>query len=137
MIDVDASFAVLGKLHVLRATLELSTSSEQGRNLMFAVRCGNYKLLYDDKQNLIGYVIWAAINRDGWRMLQRQQPPKYLSEWSEGIVMLPLDIVVLYEWRAALQTLLRPVCRQLPQLAVWRKGRQPRLYRTSPRRTHD
>ncbi|GEM_PF-4778946 len=137
MENSEERYAVLGKMYALRTTVQLETSAEQSRNLLFAVRAGNYHLLHDDQESLIGYVTWAAINRDGWRMLQRQQPPRYLSEWREGLVLLPMDVVVLPEWRAGLQKLLRPICRRMPQLAAWRHGQQPRLYRVMRRGNHD
>lgn len=137
MEKTEERYAALGKIYTLRSSVQLATSAEQSRNLLYAVRAGNYHLLHDDQQSLIGYVTWAAINRDGWRMLQCQQPPRYLSEWSEGRVMLPMDVVVLPEWRTALQRLLRPVCRRMPQLAAWRAGQQPRLYRVLRRGNHD
>ena len=128
--QLNAAYADLGRLHMLRALAGLETSIEQGTRLMHSVYSGNYRFLYGSANEHEGYIIWAAIDRHSYLSLKRGGPmPRYRHEWNEGSLVLVLDVVLVARARGRFLTQLLALTRQWRDIVLVRHDRPVRRYR--------
>lgn len=100
----------LSALLAVRGELQLDTPHATLQALRNCAQFGTFEVLHNELGRNNGYVAWADINKESWRVLcQRGQPPSHMFEWNEGRLLLLLDIALArgqrHQLRASLERL--------------------------------
>ncbi|MBT0722442.1 hypothetical protein HGT70_14280 [Rosenbergiella collisarenosi] len=131
MMDENALFTLLGKIHVLRMAAGLGSSPLQQKWVYFSASTQKVTFIYTPSGVMAGYFIWASVNRDTWRQLKSTGVwPVYRHEWDEGTLSLILDVLILPEWRGSLIPQLLKLRRD-HQVMIWQRDEQPLRRHTS------
>ena len=78
-----------------RSTVTQEFTEHTFRWLINSVYSNTYRILRDESNHPIGYIIWASICKDSFLKISHFGGyPKYSFEWQEGNITLILEIVI-------------------------------------------
>lgn len=112
----------------LRAALSIRSrspkpiSSDEVRNFLIGDKEETIYLIIDKAGQPIGYVIYALISKDCLNLIRRNlTTPKYAYEWSEGKIVLIVDICFLPHRSVEASSRLRTYLKRFKLLCYVRK----------------
>ena len=79
----------------IRSTIAVDTKQMQLIWFKAATNANTYKILWDEFERPIGYIVWANICKESLLRIQRSGCyPLHPCEWSEGKIKLILEVAV-------------------------------------------
>lgn len=119
---------------LIRSDNSMDTPAQLQNRIRNAILHGNIKIFKNEKDEPIGYVIWAGVKRETLNYMSKtQRLPSFSCEWSEGKIKVFFDVVLSNKWRVLALYHFKMFLRKHRFFAYYRKNKLKICRNTYPR----